>query len=207
MRRSQAWIVSAVVVLALAGCTAEEPPPPPVLTEGQIKELAAQQEAMGHVAQGEAMADGRVTRDEYLSAFEDLTECITGLGLPQPQTWTSPIDGQTLLFDLTSGAAASDATRQSAESCSNEAWNPISSVYQDTAPVQMDEPLRLQAIECIRDGGYQMQGDERSPSQMAGPDAMGPSGPSERWNVVAECLEIAQFELFPEIPVAAITLK
>lgn len=197
----------AALMCVLAGCNANAMPYPdaPTLTSKQIITMGNDLEAQGNVTQAAALRDGVVTELEYTDAFGALSRCLMVLGYPAPRSWTSPIDGRSILFeapaeDADPGAGAGTAA------CAAAHWNTVSAVYQDLARPEMDESLRLSAIACMRSRGYSMDGKEDTPARMSGPDPMVEGVPSEQADATIGCLTDAQHELFPEIPTVSVVL-
>jgi len=167
--------------------------------------MGAEQRAAGNLEQAAALEDGAVTREEYEAAFADLGACLSRHGYSIGASWTSPIDGNTILFRMDGDGLSETNKEQVVGSCIGSYWDPVSAVYQDTAEFAMDENLRLAAIACLRELGYELTGDERTPAEMSGPDAVTDNGLSRRWEDTVACLRASQHDLFPEIETFAIT--
>lgn len=70
--RRLATTVTLVASLVLAGCAAE--PAPPTSTSALNQDISDQQK--------KALADDKVTEDEYRSGFESFSACMTKVGYP-----------------------------------------------------------------------------------------------------------------------------
>ncbi|WP_395638911.1 hypothetical protein [Pseudolysinimonas sp.] len=204
MRRT----VSILVMLAAAGlfasCTSVSAEVGRLSSE-QIKEIAETAEENGWVEQADALRDGQIESVEYLAAYDRFAACLVARGYPAPETWTSPIDGFGLIIEVDAGGRSEDQKGQDVLACQDRYYGMVQGVYESTTPYDMDEGIRLATLECLRDRGYDVSGEEDTPAEMAGPEPLTPDGSnSERWSATITCLQDAQFELFPEIPTAVV---
>lgn len=195
---------SFVVLCGLQGCTSTEAESTTLSTQ-RIIELGQEAEESGLLEQAAALKDGKVTSAEYESAFEDLSACLSEKGYPASKTWLSPVDGHTKLFEVGDAGHTLEVKQVEVQECIDAFWVPVSSVYQTVESIEMDESLRQASIECLQNKGYDLTGDEQTPEEMGGPEAITASGLSDRWNDTLSCVVEAQSELFPEIPTTAIT--
>lgn len=203
--RPLATAFSALALLALSACAAPEEGPV-VLTAEQIRDLAAAAEDNGWLEQAEAMRDGTVDAQEYANAFENFSACMSELGYAAPATWISPMDGVTIIFEIDPGGRSDDQQSEDSLACQDKYFSMVAGAHQDTQPYEMDEGIRLAAIQCLRSEGFALDGEEDTPLEMAGPGWMLSDGTrSDQWRAAVKCLQLSQFELFPEIPYSVVT--
>jgi hypothetical protein len=194
-----------LVVCSLAACA--PPGPSEQTTPEKLKAMSEQYRAQGFTEQADALEDGKITEDEYRAAYENLDRCITDAGYALTEMHLSPIDGATYLFAFDSSGRDRDVASQEMGECQDRYWSGVSAGYQDLVPVKMDEALRQSALDCMRDKGYDVTGDEKTPLELGGPDPVSNGNPSDRWTAAQECLLDAQGELFPEIKVGYVPFR
>jgi len=193
--------------LLVVGCASQKPSDAPALTVEEIKAIGEEQMAQGNTTQATALADGIVEEAEYAAAFDDLSACLVERGYPAPPSWTSPIDGHSILFEMQTGGRTVEEKERDTTECVTAHWETVAAVYQDLVPFAMDEALRVNAVSCLNDLGYDLGGSESTPTEMGGPDALVDGVISDRANDAMDCLTDAQYELFPEIPLVNISIR
>ncbi len=159
--------------------------------EALIHAAASAAGAKGHEEQRLALSDGVISAREYRAALTDLTGCLTDAGLTHTPPLRSPIDGLTYEFEVVP-SGPNDAS--ALQSCNARYWDPISTLYTSFRPQVMAEPLRVASIECLRDAGFAMSGDERNyPELIGNPDADG----GEQREAATECVFQEARRLYP----------
>lgn len=197
LQRSAIGMFVLLGALAMSGCTG----PSTDATELTPREvvLAAADEAkkQGLDFQYRAMEDGVVDSEDYDAAYKALASCYatSGLGIDPPVL--NPVDGLTYIFDLRANGLAPEKVDEVQSMCLAEYWVPINGIFLSTNTQRMDEVLRTSSIDCMREEGFQLSGEELTFSELVGePDATDRT----QYNTARDCVVKLAHELFPEIP-------
>lgn len=171
-----------LVLVFTAGCA-------PASGDGDRGTVAAEPEYPA--AQSWALNDGTVTDDEYKTAISQFVMCVTDAGYRVTDPVLSPVDGLTLLYDLTPQGDP-DRWNEKMESCNVTYVSHIEPTYVEARQQVMDPSLRDRTGQCLRDKGFILSGTESNVEQFR--DSTGGS------NTVMECVSASLKELFPTVP-------
>ena len=141
-----------------------------------------------------ALSDGVVTRAEYRTAMLRFVSCVRAAGYRVGPLHDSPIDGLTLLYDITpSGPPTRYNTRTDA--CTARHLSLIEARYVESQHQVMDTSLRRAVSQCLRKRGLRPRESDRS-----FPDFLAVSHTGEEKNIVLACVITTTHRLFPELP-------
>lgn len=185
---------ASIALCALTACSGSAPEPK--TPREIVLEAARQARDAGLDPQYQAMKDGEVSQGEYLNAYQRLADCYKsgGLGIDPPVV--NPADGISYMFELKANGLATKEVERVQQGCLAQEWLPISSVYVSTTPQRMDEPLRVATIECLREQGFELKGDELTLGEMAG-DPLLDNGKQQ--SATSECVIDLAHQLYPDL--------
>jgi hypothetical protein len=192
-----AWIKTLLAIataISLSGCSASNSPP----TSSRELVLKAAEEAQqaGYATQHEAMMDGEVSFEEYEDALHQLTSCFETGGLAFSPPILSPVDGLRYLFEIQPSGLAAGAVDRVQQDCQNKYWLLISGAYASTHEQTMEEALRVSVIDCMRDAGFKVTGNERNfPALIGNPD----EDDGVQRKEAANCVFERAHDLYPEL--------
>lgn len=195
------------MLASLVGCSSHPTSQDQSITPAKIRGDSAQLKQEGYTQQAAELADGKVTLADYDEAFENLTSCVTAYGYTIEHKAISPVDGHTIEFEANFGNHSKTKAIKQILACEAKYWNVVSALYQDTAPVDMDEALRVAAIACVRSDGYKLSGSEKTPLQMAGKNPVVNGAQSKQWVAVQNCFTTEQQKLYPGNTVSVVPFR
>jgi len=143
-------------------------------------------------AQGWALDDHVVTQDEYRAAVTGFISCMAAAGYQSTEPVVSPVDGITLLYDITPEGDPK-IWNEKIETCNLLHLSHIEPAYLESRQQIMDESLREATITCLDNQGIGMTGRERVVADFA-------AAAGERTQTVMECVTDSARKLFPELP-------
>lgn len=142
-----------------------------------------------------ALEDGRVDAAEYGRAMNEFISCVRGAGYEVTDPVISPIDGLSLLYQITpSGDPAS--YNEAVQRCNLSHLSMVEPTYVESHPKVMEETLRSAVVRCLRGRGRTASGDERNATELAEAARDEPA--------VVECITESRVRLFPELPDEAV---
>ncbi|MDQ0596530.1 hypothetical protein QF037_000875 [Streptomyces canus] len=138
-----------------------------------------------------ALRDDRVTAGEYRTAITRFLACVEDSGYRTGAPVTSPIDGLSLLYDITpSGDPATYNDR--VQRCNLGHLSMIEPTYVEQHRKVMDQPLKRAVGECLEGRGVRVSGTEQNATDFAVTARDEP--------VVVECVTETRQQLYPDLP-------
>ncbi|MES5823261.1 hypothetical protein [Streptomyces sp. RG80] len=138
-----------------------------------------------------ALRDHRVTAAEYRTAIKRFLACIEDSGYRTGDPVISPIDGLSLLYDITpSGDPATYNDR--VQRCNLGHLSMIEPTYVESHRKVMDRPLRRAVGACLEGRGVHVSGTEHNATDFAATARDEP--------VVVECVTETRQQLYPDLP-------
>nr|WP_240982696.1 hypothetical protein [Streptomyces sp. S3(2020)] len=138
-----------------------------------------------------ALRDDRVTAGEYRTAITRFLACIQDSGYRTGDPVISPIDGLSLLYDITpSGDPTTYNDR--VQRCNLSHLSMIEPTYVESHRKVMTQPLRRAVGECLEDRGVKVSGTEHNATDFATTARDEP--------VVVECVTETRQQLYPDLP-------
>lgn len=181
------------VMIALSGCATETPPEEVRYSVEYNKRLAITAGEDGHEQQEEILRDGRITAEEYSTAFESLKACIEEKGYTVSDPMVSPLDGLRFEFNYNSNGLDQDQAFLDYEDCEATYWLPTAPAYSHSNPQRIDEPLKEGVILCLENKGITV--DKKA---TAFQDLVGDS--NEDREAASDCAGSLAFSLYPDLP-------
>lgn len=172
--------------VALTGCSSE-----PDRTSA-LPNIADPSRAAGSDSNA-ILDDGEVTDEEYFEAARSFQSCIreTGVVLPAPEV--NPVDGVTLVFDMTEVVELSGANATKSQECEQQ-WQPVMLGYTSTHIAKMDEALLFAVAECMKLTGFMIPEDASNVADIVGNPA---SDGGEQRGIAENCTYAEAERLFP----------
>lgn len=138
-----------------------------------------------------ALRDDRVTAGEYRTAITRFLACVEDSGYRTGDPVISPIDGLSLLYDITpSGDPATYNDR--VQRCNLRHLSMIEPTYVESHRKVMDQPLRRAVGKCLEDRGMNVSGAEQNATDFATTAHDEPA--------VVECVTETRQQLYPGLP-------
>ncbi|MFC8427565.1 hypothetical protein [Streptomyces sp. NPDC057253] len=138
-----------------------------------------------------ALRDDRVTASEYRTAITRFLACIEDSGYRTSDPVISPIDGLSLLYDITpSGDPATYNER--VQRCNLGHLSMIEPSYVESHHKVMDQPLRIAVGKCLERRGAHVSGTEQNATDFATAAHDEPA--------VVECVTETRQQLYPGLP-------
>lgn len=138
-----------------------------------------------------ALWDDRVTAGEYRTAITRFLACIEDSGYRTGDPVLSPIDGLSLLYDITpSGDPATYNDR--VQRCNLGHLSMIEPTYVESHRKVMDQPLRRAVGKCLKGRGVSVSGAEQNATDFATTARDEPT--------VVECVTETRQQLYPDLP-------
>lgn len=183
-------------VSLLCGCTLQQDASvsrDPLSSE-QVKALGAEERAVGHLEQAEALEDGIVTSQEYDLAFDRLASCLNLRGFTVTSPVVSPVDGVAYEFSSDFGTRDLDSALADLDDCETTHWRSVSMAYELSREPVMDPTLVEASTRCLKEQGYTPNGDERNVADLV--RSIG----EEEDSIVIDCVHGEAIRLYPELP-------
>ncbi|MFE0254793.1 hypothetical protein [Streptomyces sp. NPDC059010] len=180
LRLAAALTLAAAVSAAMVSCSPTADPG----DQGTVK-------ADARSAQEWALADGVVTPAEYRNAVDRFISCVRKAGYEVSAPLRSPVDGLTLLYEITPSGSP-DVYNSAVEECNLSHISDIEPAFVEARPQVMDEELRRAVSACLKASGVPVTGKERNfPDfkEVAAEDAM-----------AVQCVSDSARKMFPELP-------
>ncbi|MFV2084750.1 hypothetical protein [Micromonospora sp. LOL_021] len=139
-----------------------------------------------------ALADGVVSADEYVQAIDKYVSCVRNSGYRVTDPVQSPIDGLTLLFDIT---PEGDPGLWSAtvEDCNVDHLSHIEPAYVEAHDQSMTIELRDVTAECLESNGVAVSKLEQNVVDFV-------SSAKGNTKLVMSCISTSMKTLYPDMP-------
>jgi hypothetical protein len=141
-----------------------------------------------------ALRDGTVTAAEYRTAVDRFISCVRAAGYPVSAPVLSPIDGLSLLYDITPSGEP-QKYNDAVQRCNLEHLSLVEPTYVEARTQVMDTKLRPAVAACLRAKGVRVSGTERNAADFA---AVAKDKPT-----VVECITASRQRVFPNLPAVA----
>lgn len=144
------------------------------------------------MAQSWALEDRVVSESEYRAAVANFVSCVRDAGYSISDPMLSPVDGLTLLYDITPSGDP-DAWSRKLEECNLTHVSHIEPAYVEAREQTMEPSLRAATVTCLRSKGFEPRGTERNVKDFVdSTDGVG--------TAVTQCVTTSIGQLFPELP-------
>jgi hypothetical protein len=178
----------------LCSCTAQgEPQERQPITAAQVQELAKKEKALGHNEQAQLMEDGKVTLEDYSSAFDLLSQCLSSDGVKTTDPVTDPVSGDRFAFSYDFAGIKPDVAIRAIDNCEASYWKSVSLAYSSGVSQRMDPRIAAATTTCLQEKGLPVP-----PSANSVPDFAGVLDKDDI-EVMKMCIQDSVAEFFPEL--------
>lgn len=154
---------------------------------------AFREEGRDHLA--DIFQDGVVNADDYESAFETFSSCLTSRGYEVAQPVLNPADGLRYIASFRADGKREAELERDRQECGAD-FSEVEAMYTATNEQTMDAELRATLITCMAERDLEVDSEARNY-----PEIVQSGSQSDVWHIgVAECLGEAREKLYPDLP-------
>lgn len=198
IQRTFVFLIVLSLATGLTGCAKPQEP----TGRDLVLHLGRQASEAGYDSQAEVLADGVVEAEEYDEAIREARSCLTERGIAMTEPQLNPADGLIYLFEMDAGGLSMSAFEEEQAFCLDSRLHFVESAYVATTPKIMFEPLRIAAIECMKNLGYSVSGSEKSFADLAGEIG---EGDTAQENDAADCITDEAIRIYPDLKMIGIS--
>jgi len=143
------FIGSALLVIALAGCTSTGKSDS-LLSSDQVIAMGVEAEKNGYEEQAKALSDGVVSASEYRAAYDLVSACVAGKGYLVSDPVVNPLTSTTYEFTYDSNGRDQDSAIDDYQKCEDRYWGDVALAYGSNAPQSIEPQLKEAIVQCMK---------------------------------------------------------